>query len=91
MNTGLLCFENFVWPRNFKKSFLYKVRLTIQGPPVPYLNFNLGREDPDPPSEPRDGIFGHRFNKKLESFAQCYSQCLLQADFRKTIGALLWV
>jgi hypothetical protein len=45
--------------QNFKKSFPYKVRLTIHGP-VPYLYFTLGREDPDPPSETRDGILGHQ-------------------------------
>ncbi len=34
----------------------------------------------------RDGILGHEFDKRLESFAQCYSQSLLLADFyRKPI------
>jgi hypothetical protein len=32
-------------------------------------------------SEPRDGILGHQFIKRLESFAACYSQFLLLADF----------
>ncbi len=31
---------------------------------------------------PRDGIFGHHFNKKLESFAPCYWQFLPLADFK---------
>jgi hypothetical protein len=29
----------------------------------------------------RDGIFEHQFNKRLESFAPCYSQPFLLADF----------
>jgi hypothetical protein len=37
----------------------------------------------------RDGILGHHFNKKLESFAPCYSQSLLLADFKEN-QALLW-
>jgi hypothetical protein len=35
--------------------------------------------------EARDGILGHQFNKRLESFASCYSQSLLLADFKETI------
>ncbi len=31
----------------------------------------------------RDGVLGHRFNKRLESFASCYSQSLLLADLKK--------
>jgi hypothetical protein len=34
--------------------------------------------------EARDGIIGHQFNKRLESFASCYSQSLLLADFKET-------
>jgi hypothetical protein len=34
-------------------------------------------------SEPRDGILAHKFNKRLESFAPCYSQSLLLADFKE--------
>jgi hypothetical protein len=30
-------------------------------------------------------ILGHQFNKRLESFAPCYSQSVFQADFKKTI------
>ncbi len=30
----------------------------------------------------RDGILGHPFNKRLESFSPCYSQSLLPADFK---------
>ena len=30
-----------------------------------------------------DGILGHQFNKRLESFAPCYSQSLLLADFKE--------
>jgi hypothetical protein len=48
-----------------------------------YLYFTLGRENPDPPSEPKDGILRHQFNNRLESFAQCYSQCLPQAYFKE--------
>jgi hypothetical protein len=36
-----------------------------------------------------DGILGHQFNKRLESFAPCYSQSLLLADFKKN-HTLLW-
>ncbi len=35
-------------------------------------------------SEPRDGILGHQFNKRLESFAPCYSQFLLLAKSVKS-------
>jgi hypothetical protein len=28
----------------------------------------------------RDGILGHQFDKRLKSFAPCYSQSLLLAD-----------
>jgi hypothetical protein len=31
----------------------------------------------------RDGILGHQFNKRLESFASFYSQSLLLADFKE--------
>jgi hypothetical protein len=31
----------------------------------------------------RDGILGHHFNKRLESFAQCHSQALKMADFKE--------
>jgi len=31
----------------------------------------------------RDGILVHQFNKRLESFASCYSQSLLLADFKE--------
>jgi hypothetical protein len=31
----------------------------------------------------RDGILGHQSNKRLESFAPCYSQSLLLADFNE--------
>jgi hypothetical protein len=34
--------------------------------------------------EYRDGILGHQFNKTLESFAPCYSQSLLLADYKET-------
>jgi hypothetical protein len=30
----------------------------------------------------RDGILGHQFNKRLESFAPCYSKSLLLADLK---------
>jgi hypothetical protein len=30
-------------------------------------------------------IFGYQFNKRLESFAPCYSQSLQLADFKETI------
>jgi hypothetical protein len=33
----------------------------------------------------RDGILGHKFNKRLDSFAACYSQSLLLADLKKTM------
>jgi hypothetical protein len=82
MNTGLLSSKILYVPEILKNHFLYKVRLTIHGP-VPYLYFTLGRVDPDPQSEPRDGVLGHQFNKRLGSFAQCYSQCLPQADFKE--------
>jgi hypothetical protein len=36
-----------------------------------------------PSSTTRDGILRHQFNKRLESFAPCYSQSLLLADFYK--------
>jgi hypothetical protein len=36
----------------------------------------------------RDGILGHKFNKR-ESFAPCYSKSLLMADFRENYS-LLW-
>ncbi len=32
-----------------------------------------------------DGILGHQVNKSLESFARCYSQFLLLAEFKKII------
>ncbi len=32
----------------------------------------------------RDGILGHRFNKRLESFAPCYSQSLSWRVLKKT-------
>jgi hypothetical protein len=32
----------------------------------------------------RDGILGHQFNKRLESFASCYVHSLLLADFKET-------
>jgi hypothetical protein len=32
---------------------------------------------------PQDGILGHQFNKRLESFTPCYSQSLLLADFKE--------
>jgi hypothetical protein len=31
----------------------------------------------------RDGILGHHLNKRLEPFAPCFSQSLLQADFKE--------
>ena len=31
----------------------------------------------------RDRILGHQFNKRLESFAPCYSQSLLLVDFKE--------
>jgi hypothetical protein len=31
----------------------------------------------------RDGILGHQFHKRLESFAPCFSQLLLLADFKE--------
>ncbi len=37
----------------------------------------------------RDGILGHQLNKRLESFAPCYSQSLLLADFKEN-HTLLW-
>ncbi len=37
----------------------------------------------------RDGILEHQFNKSLESFAPCYSQSLLLADFKEN-PTLLW-
>ncbi len=36
-----------------------------------------------------DGILGHQFEKRLESFAPCYSQSLLLADFTDN-HTLLW-
>jgi hypothetical protein len=33
---------------------------------------------------PKDGILGHQFNKRLESFASCFSQSLLLADFKES-------
>jgi hypothetical protein len=37
----------------------------------------------------RDGILGHQFHKRLESFALCYSQSFLLADFKEN-QTLLW-
>jgi hypothetical protein len=37
-------------------------------------------------SSPRDGILGHQFDKKIESFAPCYSHSLLR---RKNEGGKL--
>jgi hypothetical protein len=37
----------------------------------------------------RDGIVGHEFNKRLMSFAPCYSQSLLLAVFKEN-HTLLW-
>jgi hypothetical protein len=31
----------------------------------------------------RDRILGHQFNKRLESFAPCYSQSFILADFKE--------
>jgi hypothetical protein len=39
--------------------------------------------------ETRDGILGHQFNKRLESFAPCYSQSLLLSDFKEN-HTILW-
>jgi hypothetical protein len=36
-----------------------------------------------------DGILGHQFDNRLESFASCYSQSLLLTDFREN-HTLLW-
>ena len=36
-----------------------------------------------------DVILGHQFDKRLESFASCYSQSLLLTDFREN-HTLLW-
>jgi hypothetical protein len=36
----------------------------------------------------RDGILGHQINKRLESFAPCYSQSLILADVKKTYSTL---
>ncbi len=43
-----------------------------------------------PSSEARDGIHGQKFKKRLESFAPCYSQFLLLADFKEN-HTLLWI
>jgi hypothetical protein len=32
-----------------------------------------------------DGILGHHFNKRFESFAPCYLHSLLLANFKKTL------
>ena len=37
----------------------------------------------------RDGILGHQFNKRLESFAAYYLQSLLLADFKEN-HTLFW-
>jgi hypothetical protein len=37
-----------------------------------------------------DGILGHHLNKRLESFATCYSQSILLADFKEN-HTLLWL
>ncbi len=37
----------------------------------------------------RDGILEHQFNKRLESFAPCYSQSLLLVDFEEN-RTLCW-
>ncbi len=37
----------------------------------------------------RDRILEHQLNKRLESFAPCYSQSLLLADFKEN-HTLLW-
>jgi hypothetical protein len=39
---------------------------------------NMGRY-----TEMGDGILGHLFDKRLDSFAPCYSQSLLMADFKE--------
>jgi hypothetical protein len=39
----------------------------------------------------RDGILGHQFNKRSESFAPSYTQSILLADFKENhTGTLLW-
>ncbi len=38
---------------------------------------------------PRDGILVDQLNKRLESFAPCYSQSLLLADFKEKIYSSL--
>jgi hypothetical protein len=38
----------------------------------------------------RDGILWHQLNKWLESFAPCYSQSLLLADFKENHTLLLF-
>ncbi len=83
MNTGLLSFENFCMAQN-KKNII-----SLQSPAnntwpgtIPVLYFRSGGSG----SAKRTQIWnswGHQFNKRLESFAQCYSQCLLQADFKE--------
>ncbi len=35
------------------------------------------------------GILGHQYNKRLKSFAPCYSQSLLLADFEENHSQLL--
>jgi hypothetical protein len=43
------------------------------------LELMLGRRK----TPPADGILRHHFDKRLESFAPCYSQSLLLADFKE--------
>jgi hypothetical protein len=38
-----------------------------------------------PLGKTRDGILGHQFYKRFDSFAPCYSQFLLMADLKKHI------
>jgi hypothetical protein len=38
----------------------------------------------------RDGILGHHFNKRLGSFAPCYSQSLQLADFKENHSLFLF-
>ena len=51
----------------------------IQVSGILFFSQSLNREN----NTYRDGILGHKFEKRLGSFAPCYSQSFLLADFKE--------
>jgi hypothetical protein len=56
---------------------MHRISMIMNGP----IGFNSMNFEKSQLS--RDEILGHPFNKRFESFASCYSQSLLLADFKE--------